>query len=381
METALAPIVKINPAEFGLEESKAAMIEAQFKPMLEKMVELEKEYNEIALLSPEDTSAAERAKALRLKYVKVRTGTAAIHKAQKELYLAGGRFVDGWKNAQLFASQGIEEKLSAIENRAENLEKERVRVLQYEREVILSGYGVENIESLSVGLMSNQVWTNFLSGTKSAHETKIAAEAKVEADKKEAERVVNLHKERKDSILDLWNLATPTIKELNFGLLTDDAWKDTLEFLKSEKVKSEEAAKAKAAELAQAKADKEKAEAEKAKADAEAKAAKDKADADAAKAKADADALIKAEKDKADALAAELKAKADAEAKAKEDAIIAEKKAKAAPDKEKLKALAEKIASMEFPELASTEARLIVDEAEKLIIKVANYIIKKSESL
>lgn len=368
--TATAPIVKINPAEFGLEESKAAQIEAQFKPMLEKMTELEKEYNEIVALPEEDTSAAERAKALRLKYVKVRTGTAEIHKNQKAFFLAGGRFVDGWKNAQLFASQGIEEKLSLIENRAEIKEKERIEALQKEREELLKPYGVENADALQLGLMTEQVWTNFLSGTKTAYEAKIAAEEKAKADEIEKARVQALHNERKESILDLWNFATPTIKELNFGSLTDDAWKDTLEFLKAEKIKAEEAAKAKEAELAQAKADKDKA-------DAEAKLAAE----NAAKAKAEADALLKAEKDKADALAKELKDKADAEAKQKADALAAEKKAKAAPDKEKLKALAEKIASTEWPDVASEEAKAIIEEADKLMIKVANYILKKSEAL
>ena len=37
-------IVKINASDFGLEESKAAQIAAQFQPMLDKMVELENEF-------------------------------------------------------------------------------------------------------------------------------------------------------------------------------------------------------------------------------------------------------------------------------------------------------------------------------------------------
>lgn len=370
METAIAPIVKINPAEFGLEESKAAQIEAQFKPMLEKMTELEKEYNEIVALPEEDTSAAERAKALRLKYVKVRTGTAEIHKNQKAFFLAGGRFVDGWKNAQLFASQGIEEKLSLIENRAEIKEQERVAGVQKEREDALKPYGVENAESISLGLMSEQVWTNFLSGTKTAYETKVAAEEKAKADQIEAERIAALHKERKESILDLWNFATPTIKELNFGILTDDAWEDTLAFLKAEKVKAEEAAKNKEAELAQAKADKDKA-------DAEAKLAAD----NAAKAKAEADALLKAEEDKADKLAKELKDKADAEAKLAADNAAAEKKAKAAPDKMKLKLLADRLTTMELPELSSEEGKAILVDVRKLLDKTASHITDKSEKI
>jgi hypothetical protein len=47
--------------------------------------------------------------------MKIRTATLDIHKKQKAFYLAGGKFVDGWKNAQHFASMGKEEKLEEIE--------------------------------------------------------------------------------------------------------------------------------------------------------------------------------------------------------------------------------------------------------------------------
>ena len=130
--------------------------------MLDKMIELEKEFNEITKLPIEEKSTSLKAKELRLKYVKVRTGTADIHKQQKAFYLAGGRFVDGWKNAQLFASQGIEEKLEEIEKYAENTERQRIAQLQSEREGALTQYEVENISSLNLGLMSDDVWKSFL---------------------------------------------------------------------------------------------------------------------------------------------------------------------------------------------------------------------------
>lgn len=165
-------IVTIDPKQFGLEESKAADIAAQFKPMLDKMVELEAEYNKVIALPIE--SAAKQAKELRLKYVKVRTGTAAIHKAQKDFYLAGGRYVDGWKNAQLFASQGIEEKLEAIEKHAENLERERIAKLQEERQAQLDVYEMYNVPNL--GSMELAVWESFLLGTKTSFEQRKEAE-------------------------------------------------------------------------------------------------------------------------------------------------------------------------------------------------------------
>ena len=186
-------LVKIDPKQFGLEESKAADIAAQFQPMLDKMVELEKEYNEVIQLPIEE--AAKPAKELRLKYVKIRTGTAAIHKAQKEFYLAGGRFVDGWKNAQLFASQGIEDKLQSIEDYAANKERERIEALQEERQASLSEFEMFNVPNL--GTMSDDVWKSFYIGAKTQYIARIEAErvaeeqrlAEIEAKRIEDERI------------------------------------------------------------------------------------------------------------------------------------------------------------------------------------------------
>lgn len=96
-------IIKVDPKEYGLEAKEEKQVQEVFVPMLEKLVELEDEYNEVVSqeMTPELTK---QAKKLRLKFVKVRTDTAKIHKQAKAYYLAGGRFVDGWKNAQLQAS-------------------------------------------------------------------------------------------------------------------------------------------------------------------------------------------------------------------------------------------------------------------------------------
>jgi len=144
----MSDLVKVNPEEFGLTTETAQNISAQFQPMLDKMVELEKEYNEIVLLPKEDAETIKKAKDLRLRYVKVRTGTAEIHKTQKAFYLNGGRYVDGWKNAQIFASQGKESALEAIEKHFENLEKERIEKLNAVRTELMRPF-VEDVTALS----------------------------------------------------------------------------------------------------------------------------------------------------------------------------------------------------------------------------------------
>lgn len=176
-------IVKIDPKEYGIEDTKAADIQAQFKPMLDKMVELESDYNEVLNLPVEEKETAKKARELRLKYMKIRTATLDIHKKQKAFYLAGGRFVDGWMNAQKFASLGKEEKLEEIEKYAENLEKQRLAELQQSRMEQLAPYEVENLDSLNLSGMADNVWENFLAGSKANYEAK----KKAEQDAKEAE--------------------------------------------------------------------------------------------------------------------------------------------------------------------------------------------------
>lgn len=190
-------LVKIDPKEFGLEDSVASGIASQFQPMLDKMVELEEEYNKVMTLPIEEPETARKAREVRLKYMKIRTGTVDIHKKQKAFYLAGGRFVDGWKNAQEFASLGKEQSLEKIEKYAENLEKERIKQLQLDRQEQLLPYGVENLETLNLGKMADNVWDNFLQGAivnfnakKEAERlAEIAEQERLEAERLEREKV------------------------------------------------------------------------------------------------------------------------------------------------------------------------------------------------
>lgn len=184
----MSNLIKIDPKEFGLEETKAQDIANQFKPMLDKMVELEKEFNEVVKLDIENPETSKIAKELRLKYVKVRTGTAEIHKKQKEFYLAGGRFVDGWKNAQIFASKGKEETLEQIEKHFENLEKQRIQELENERINLISEFNVDG-SMLNLGKMSIEVWQSYYSGVKQKFELEKAEAERIEKERLEKERL------------------------------------------------------------------------------------------------------------------------------------------------------------------------------------------------
>lgn len=188
-------LVKIKANEFGLTDETASQIERQFSPMLKKMTELESEFNEVVNLPIEDPDTSKKAKEVRLKYVKIRTGTAEIHKKQKQFYLNGGRYVDGWKNAQLFASQGKEEKLKEIENYAENLEKERIAKIVKEREDAISPF-VDDVTVLNISGMTDDVFNAYLSAKKKDYEDRLEAEKQAEKERLRIEAVEKKHHER-----------------------------------------------------------------------------------------------------------------------------------------------------------------------------------------
>jgi hypothetical protein len=327
-------LVKINAAEYGLEESKASEIKAMFVPMLSKMEELEAQYNDVLKqeISPE---TCQQAKDLRLAYVKVRTGTAEIHKNLKAFYLNGGRFVDAFKNTQAFASGEKEKTLKAIEDHFENMEFERMKKLREARVELLKPYS--DIEPLALGSMQQDVFDNYLAGVKLAHETKIAAEKKAEEDR--------LAKEKADA----------------------EAREE--QRLENIKLKAEAEEKERLVEIERKKN-------AKILADQKTKADKERADL-LAKNEAERKEKERLEKQIADKKAADDKAKRDAELKlqAEEKARKAEeKKAKLAPDKTKLLNFMQAINDLPRPEVKSIEAADIASKANIMLVQCVNYI-------
>ncbi len=194
-------IVNIKPEDYGLTQTKAKEVAKLFNPMLDKMVELEDEFNELVQkeITPE---VCEEAKALRQKYVKVRTGTAKIHKELKAFYLQGGRFIDGWKNSQRMASEDHEKTLKNIEDHFLLLEAQKRKELQAERAAQVAPFMDEDAIPLNLFTMTEDVFNNFLTGVKYAHEQRIQAEKKAEEErirqeKEEAERIRKMEEDNK----------------------------------------------------------------------------------------------------------------------------------------------------------------------------------------
>lgn len=328
-------LVKINAQEFGIEETKAAEVEAVFKPMLAKMSELENEFNQVVAM-PVNSDTCKLAKALRLKYVKVRTATADIHKTLKAQALSFGRFIDGWKNAQLHASQGIEDRLEQIEKHYENMERERIANLQQERAAIVSqftqGYSPDNL-----GTMADDVWTNYLAGVKSAYEIRIEAEQKAERERIQKEQEEAAERER--------------IKQENARLKAEAAERERLERerIAKEKKEREEREKIEAAERAER-------------------------DAKERKQREEYEAKIAAERKERERLELEKSAREEQERKRMAAEKLAAKKLALAPDREKLFAYSESIKALPVPVVVSEEAKLALNSAVHDLKNACKYL-------
>lgn len=322
-------IIKINPKEYGLEDTQVITIEQAFAPKITERDGLINIYEQVITKELTESTCNE-AGDLRKKLVKVRTGIAEIHKTQKAYFLAAGRFVDAWKNKETAPIEQMEESLSKIEKHFILIEQERIAKLEAARVELLQQY--TEIMPVSLGLMQEDVFQAYLSAQKIAYEAKIAAEKQAELDRIAAEKAEAEERER-------IRIENETLRQA--------AIKREKE-IEAERVENEK-----------------KLAIERAEAVKKQKAIEDSARIEREKAEAE---LVRLER--------ELKAKQDAELKAKQDIerieklrIEAEKKAAKAPEKDKLKAFVNAIQLPVIPELKSVES-----------IAVANIITAKFEA-
>ena len=331
MTTKSTEIIKINMAEYGLEENKAAQIEALYVPMIAMLSDMEEDFNHVVKKQITEEVSIE-ARELRLKIAKVRIAGDKARVSAKDESLRIGKAIQGAYNTLEFATKSKEEKLLAIEKHQERIEEERKDELEADRKAALEPFGFDN-DYVNLRDMEQDVWENFLNGVKSGHEQKIAAEKKAEEDRIAAEKA---------------------------------------EILERERMREQLALETKAREEAEAKAEKQRLEAEK-----ERKSQQQKAD----KLRMQQEVELEKERKEKQRIADILKAKEDAEAKAEKKREAEERRAGLAPDKKKLEALIIQINGIEMPLLSNDGSIEIIEKVRGLLAKVTDYIIRKNEQL
>jgi hypothetical protein len=185
--------VVIDPKEFGLDELQGKRIEEAFVPVIAERENYAAIYAEIMAkqISPE---VEQEARELRLKLVKVRTTTDAIHRNTKAFYLAGGRFVDAWKNMSNGTIEVMEARLKQIETTTERIELSRLAVIEKQRLDEIRKY--TDIIPPQLAQMPDGVFEHYLLGAKLAHEKKAKEDKKAAAEKAKAEAAEAKERER-----------------------------------------------------------------------------------------------------------------------------------------------------------------------------------------
>ena len=194
MTTKTTEIVKLDMAQYGLEENKAQEIASLYIPMIKMLSEMEAAFNEV-VKKEITTEVSFEARKLRLIIAKIRTDGDKARKSAKDESLRIGRAIQGGYNTLEWATKSKEEKLLEIEKHQERIEDERKSKLKEDREKMLEKYEVET-EHIQLGEMSTEVWDNYFNGVKLQHENKIAAEKKAEAERVAKEKSEREEQER-----------------------------------------------------------------------------------------------------------------------------------------------------------------------------------------
>lgn len=185
-----AELTKVDPKQYGLEESKATQMREGLTPIIEERMILAEQYQRVITQELNDATLKE-ARELRLKIRDNRTkGIEKWHSANKEFYLRGGQFVDAIKKVEILENERMEDNLLSIEKHFENLEKEKQEALHNQRLSLITPY-VEDTTALDFRTMQDDVFEAFLSAKKSAFNARIEAEKKAEAEILEAIRIEN----------------------------------------------------------------------------------------------------------------------------------------------------------------------------------------------
>jgi len=342
----------------GVELTKAEAHVKAFHPALSEIAELSRPLANLSLENPDD---AKIARDCRLKLVKVRTGAESIKDDRKKVLLAESNLIQSAFNLVKDACILTESQYAEIEKAEERREALRRETLKAERVELLSKFEVDTTY-LPLDLMDDDQFENLLASEKEKFEAVIAARAKAEADRIEAERLAEEQR-------------LAEIEAEKKRQAERDAENARLKKEADEREKQIEAERlANEKKLAEAKAESDRIEAEREKQLAEERK-------EAAKIAAQKQAEIDELKKKQDAIDLQIENERLAKIAEQEAKDAAAKALLLAPDKEKVKAFYLTFQSLKFPDLESDAGKKMSARVNEALDVVKKLIIQDSKTL
>jgi len=326
----------------GLSAETTELLLTKFQPFIEQYAEIKEKAIGLVVTDSSQKELMNDARVARLALQKIRVAADKEREGLKKDALAYGNAVQKAFNTIVSLIKPIEEHLQVQEDFKKREEAERKVKLKAERELLLQPFC--DTKYLNLVDMSEEEFQAYLFNTKAAHEARLAAAAKAEQDRIEAEQLA---------------------AEAEAQRKADEAARIEAQRIENEKLKAEREAQEQLFA------------AERAAAAAERAAAEQKL--------LEAQRIIEAERKAVEAAAAaeaQRIAEAERKAAAAEAQRLAElEAAAAAPDKEKLLQLAILFQSIEIPTLSTKKAAQIAKNIADLQSKLVNFITEKANTL
>lgn len=217
----------------GLTKAKKKLIIEKYSEPIQKINDLAKTFPEIKAMemSPEKVSKAKR---FRIDFAKSVKAVENVKSALKEESLKEGKAIQGVFNYVKEKTAELKEEALEIENYYVLIEEEKNKRIQAEREKDLLQYNVDG-STMDLGGMDDTVWLNFVAGTRVNFEAIKKAEEDAENERVEAEKKVQLYRDRKELLLPYWDFMKEDHLSADFGELPEDSFNIMLREVKKTK--------------------------------------------------------------------------------------------------------------------------------------------------
>jgi hypothetical protein len=179
----------------GLEPATAASLREAFESYFQQADEWRSKALTIQITRADQVREMKLARETRLALREIRINAEKTRKRLKEDSLRKGKAIDGIYNMLAFAVEPLEKHLLEQEQFVERMEAERKAKLRAERERQLEPFGVD-CSLYQLGEMSDEVFSSLIETNKLAHEARIEAARKAEAERIEREAAEAAEKER-----------------------------------------------------------------------------------------------------------------------------------------------------------------------------------------
>lgn len=341
----------------GLTPDTAQSLRSAFEEYFTAADEWRSKALSIQITRPDQFREMKLARETRLALREIRINAEKTRKALKEDSLKKGKAIDGIYNMLAYAVEPLEKHLLEQEQFIQRIEEERKARLKAEREDALRPF--TDVTLYQLGEMDEATFANLLETNQLAFAARQEAARKAESERIERERIEAEERAKRDAEA---AAERERIRAENERLRAE---REAAEIAAKAEREAAQAEARRIAEEAQAEARR---IAENNRKEREAIEAKAKAEREAAEAKA------KAERQAREKVEAELRAKQQAEARAKAEQEAAARAAAAAPDRDKLDALAQAVRALEIPTLTTSAGREIQDLIQSQLAKFASWI-------